>query len=80
MTLGVIPKVGGQRSTAESPPCSYLRERLRTHPEPFEAPLYGHTHEQRTTFYGGSEFGGLALTQQRTFIRDESRDLTTCVG
>ncbi|MFC5970155.1 DUF2334 domain-containing protein [Halomarina salina] len=80
VTLGVIPQVNGEHSITESDVCTYLRERARENPDIFEFSLHGYTHEKRTDFHGGSEFGGLDPTTQREFVEDGTRTLTDCVG
>ena len=80
VTLGVIPQVDGRHSITDSDVCSYLRERARENPGIFEFSLHGYTHEKRTSFYGGSEFGGLDPAKQREFIESGTATLTECVG
>ncbi|MFD1513560.1 DUF2334 domain-containing protein [Halomarina rubra] len=80
VTLGVIPQVGETSTILESDLCAYLRANQRAHPELFEVSLHGYTHERRTAFHGGSEFGGLDPDQQRAYIESGTRTLTECVG
>lgn len=80
VTLGVVPNVGGEGPIGDSDVCSYLRSRMYDHPEIFEVALHGYTHERRTEFHGGSEFGGLDETRQQALIADGTEVLTDCVG
>lgn len=80
VTLGVIPKVGGEHALTQTELCATLRENARTHPGIFEFALHGYTHERRTGFHGGSEFGGLEPAQQRALIANGTEMLTNCVG
>ena len=80
VTLGVIPQGDGQHSITESDVCSYLRERARENPDTFEFALHGYTHEKRTSFHGGSEFGGLDPAKQRALVESGTAILTECVG
>lgn len=79
VTQGVIPAIEGDRVDPNGELCRYLRTRARNHPETFEYALHGYTHEERTAFHGGSEFGGLPPDRQRQLIRDGTRALETCV-
>ncbi|WP_254545234.1 DUF2334 domain-containing protein [Halomarina pelagica] len=80
VTLGVIPTTADGEPITRSPLCSYLRENERAHPELFEVALHGYTHERRTGFHGGSEFGGLDPARQRDLVARGTETLTDCVG
>ncbi|MWG35663.1 DUF2334 domain-containing protein [Halomarina oriensis] len=80
VTLGVVPQVGNGAPITDTDLCPYLRSLERDHPGQFEMALHGYTHEQRTDFYGGSEFGGLDPATQRAYIDSGTRTLTECVG
>ncbi|MFB1063824.1 DUF2334 domain-containing protein [Natrinema sp. H-ect4] len=73
VTQGVIPA----RSDGEL--CQYLQQQQRAHPETFEYALHGYTHERRTEFNGGSEFGGLPPDRQAALIRAGTAAMRDCV-
>ncbi len=77
VTQGVIPPLEDDRASRDL--CQYLRQRKETHPETFEYALHGYTHERRTGFHGGSEFGGLPPERQETLLRNGTVALEDCV-
>lgn len=77
VTNGVIPAVSG--GTLDRDLCQYLRQRAQAHPETFEYALHGYTHDRRTAFYSGSEFGGLSPERQRALLRNGTAALRSCV-
>lgn len=80
VTQGVIPARDGDAVYPDGEFCQYLRSQSARHPETFEYALHGFTHEQRTDFAGGSEFGGLPQAEQRTLIQNGTRSLEACTG
>ncbi|WP_254761891.1 DUF2334 domain-containing protein [Natrinema marinum] len=78
VTQGVIPPLEDDRSSREL--CSYLREQADAHPETFEYALHGYTHDRRTGFHGGSEFGGLPPERQQELLQEGTAALESCVG
>ncbi|ACM58802.1 polysaccharide deacetylase (plasmid) [Halorubrum lacusprofundi ATCC 49239] len=82
VTLGVIPAVNGADSpiTDNGRTCGYLRSLLTEHPGQFEIALHGYTHDQRTGFYNGSEFGGIDPATQQQWMTTGTEILRTCTG
>ncbi|OYR68088.1 DUF2334 domain-containing protein [Halorubrum ezzemoulense] len=80
LTSGVIPMLPDNKLTAESEFCGALRRRDRRVPELFEYSLHGQTHQTKTNFYGGSEFGGRSFEHQRQDISRGASQLTDCIG
>ncbi|ELZ33346.1 deacetylase [Halogeometricum pallidum JCM 14848] len=80
VTNAVIPFVGGRNITDADDTCAYLRELGREHPDTFEFALHGYTHENRTDFYGSSEFGAQPYETQRAWMREGTDELLACTG
>lgn len=80
VTNAVIPFIGGQNITDADDTCAYLRELGRDHPDTFEFALHGYTHENRTDFYGSSEFGAQPYETQRAWMQAGTAELTACTG
>ncbi|WP_135830198.1 DUF2334 domain-containing protein [Halorussus halobius] len=79
VTQGVVPAIGDERLDPEGEFCRYLRTQMRQHPNTFEYALHGYTHERRSEFHGGSEFGGVAPDRQRELLAEGTRALESCV-
>jgi len=79
VTAGVIPAIGGEQLDPNGELCQYLRSQKQTHPQTFEYALHGYTHQQRTTFSGGSEFGGVPPERQQELIQDGTQVLQACL-
>ncbi len=82
VTLGVIPAVEGEDSpiTESDQTCEYLQSLLRDHPGQFEIATHGYTHDQRTDFYNGSEFGGIPNETQSAWMTTGTEVLADCTG
>ena len=82
VTLGVIPAVAGADSpiTESDETCEYLQSLLRDHPGQFEITTHGYTHDQRTNFYTGSEFGGIPNETQSAWMTTGTDVLADCTG
>jgi len=82
VTLGVIPAVEGTGSpiTDSDGTCDYLRSLLSDHPGQFEIALHGYTHDRRTGFYTGSEFGGVDNATQAQWLSTGTGIMTACTG
>lgn len=82
VTLGVIPAVGGSDSTIteSDETCRYLQSLLTEHPGQFEMATHGYTHEERTGFHGGSEFGGIDAETQQTWMNTSTELMVKCTG
>lgn len=82
VTLGVIPAVEGAGSpiTDTDGTCGYLRSLLSDHPGQFEIALHGYTHDRRTDFYTGSEFGGIDNGTQAQWLSTGTEIMTACTG
>lgn len=79
VTKGVIPAIDGEELAPNQDLCQYLRTQSRDHPDTFEYALHGYSHEQRSEFHGGSEFGGITPSKQRELIQNGTRALGDCV-
>jgi peptidoglycan/xylan/chitin deacetylase (PgdA/CDA1 family) len=77
VTQGVVPAIGDEGLPDGF--CRSLREQARAHPDTFEYALHGYSHEERTDFHGGSEFGGLPAERQATLLREGTVALRTCL-
>jgi peptidoglycan/xylan/chitin deacetylase (PgdA/CDA1 family) len=80
VTSGVIPYPGGTPLSEATATCEYLRELATSNPNTVEFALHGYTHENRSDFYGASEFGGAPYDTQREWIRAGTAELTACTG
>ncbi|MFB6078332.1 MAG: DUF2334 domain-containing protein [Halarchaeum sp.] len=80
LTDAVIPHIGDGSITESRSLCAYLTGLRRDHPGQFEYALHGYTHDARTGFHGGSEFGDVPYDTQRALIRNGTRELTACTG
>lgn len=80
VTQGVIPAGGGDEVAPNGAFCQYLRSQAARHPGTFEYALHGYTHQRRTDFGGGSEFGGRSPTVQRTLVQNGTAALEACIG
>lgn len=80
LTDAVIPHIGDGSITESRSLCAYLTGLRRDHPGQFEYALHGYTHDARTDFHGGSEFGDVPYDTQRSLIRNGTRELTACTG
>jgi predicted deacetylase len=82
VTLGVIPAVNGADSpiTDNGRTCGYLRSLLTEHPGQFEIALHGYTHDRRTGFYNGSEFGGIDPATQQRWMTTGTEIIRSCTG
>lgn len=78
LTHGVIPAIDGPLER-DSNFCRHLRRQASDHPGYFEFALHGYAHEEATSFYGGSEFGGLPPKAQRDRITAGSQILADCL-
>ncbi|QCC57143.1 DUF2334 domain-containing protein (plasmid) [Natrinema thermotolerans] len=77
VTLGIVPAIDNEELPDEF--CRSLREQANSHPDTFEYALHGYSHEERTDFHGGSEFGGLPAERQATLIREGTTALQACL-
>lgn len=69
VTLGIIPNPGGELPlTDDEATCEYLGSLEADHPGQFEMALHGYTHEEKTDFYNGSEFGGVPYETQAEWL------------
>jgi len=80
VTQGVVPAIGDEQLDSDGKLCRYLRSQMRQHPDTFEYALHGYTHERRSGFHGGSEFGGVAPDRQRELVEAGTSALESCVG
>ncbi|MFC6905911.1 DUF2334 domain-containing protein [Halalkalicoccus tibetensis] len=80
VTLGIIPNPGGDLPiTDDEDTCEYLGSLEADHPGQFEMSLHGYTHEEKTDFYGGSEFGGVPYETQAEWLAEGEELLGQCV-
>lgn len=80
VTLGIIPNPGGELPlTDDEATCEYLRSLEADHSGQFEMALHGYTHEEKTDFYDGSEFGGVPYETQAAWLTAGERILGECV-
>jgi peptidoglycan/xylan/chitin deacetylase (PgdA/CDA1 family) len=80
VTLGIIPNPGGELPiTDDEATCEYLGSLETDYPKQFEMALHGYTHEEKTDFYNGSEFGGVPYETQAEWLADGERLLGECV-
>lgn len=80
VTQGIIPAINNTELNPSGNLCQELRAQSRAHPGLFEYALHGYTHEQRTNFSGGSEFGGIPSQTQLQLIHRGTDVVQNCVG
>lgn len=81
LTHGIItrdPKADDELGR-DHPVCRYLVDLADERGDQVGFAVHGRTHEKKTEFHGGSEFGGLAVDEQRRRIQAAAADLVGCL-
>lgn len=80
VTYGVIPYSGPTPITEGPRICGDLTALHDRHGRLVEFAVHGYAHRPRTDFSGGSEFGGVPATEQRSMIEEGRSVVRSCTG